>query len=221
VPLRLAHRGDWRHAPENTLEALLAAAAIAGCDGVEFDVRVSRDGEPVLLHDATLTRVQHRPERVDALTAAELGAVGVCDLASVLRELPSSTFLDVELKGTTHGAATATVLREARGERPTRAVISSFEDETLAMMSTHLPGWPRWLNADDLEPVTIGRAVDLGCRAIAVRWGAITPASRARVRAAGLQLAAWTVRTREVLERLRELGVAAVCVEGEALDAAP
>ena len=47
-PLRLAHRGDSRVAPENTLEALLAAMRIPGCDGVEFDVRLSRDGVPVL-----------------------------------------------------------------------------------------------------------------------------------------------------------------------------
>ncbi len=138
----------------------------------------------------------------------------------MLRALPAPTFLDVELKGTDHGAATAAVLREARGERPATAVISSFEDPTLAAMAAHLPGWTRWLNADDLEPATIARAVDLGCRAISVRWTAITPASLARARAAGLELAAWTVRTREAFERLAALGVAAACVEGDALDAA-
>ena len=68
-PLRLAHRGDWRRAPENTIPALTAALEIAGCDGLEFDVRASADGVPVLLHDETLERVQGRPDRVDALTA--------------------------------------------------------------------------------------------------------------------------------------------------------
>jgi glycerophosphoryl diester phosphodiesterase len=216
--LRLAHRGDWRHAPENTLEALIAAAAIAGCDGVEFDVRLASDGVPVLLHDETLARVQHRPELVDELTADELGTARVPSLASVLRALPASAFLDVELKGTNHGAATATALREARGERPDRAVISSFEDATLAAMATYLPGWARWLNADNLERAVIGRAVDLGCRVISVHWAAITPASAAATHAAGLELAAWTVRTREDFERLAALGVRAVCVEDEALD---
>ena len=47
-PLRLAHRGDWRVAPENTLDAFLAAMRIPGCDGVELDVRLSRDGVPVV-----------------------------------------------------------------------------------------------------------------------------------------------------------------------------
>ena len=172
----------------------------------------------MLLHDLTLARVQHRPERVDELTAAELGAAGIPDLASVLRALPPPTFLDVELKGTDHGPATATILREARGERPGTAVISSFEDSTLAAMAAHLPGWTRWLNADDPGPATIECAVRLGCRAIAVRWTAITPASVARVRAAGLELAAWTVSARGAVERLAALGVTAACVEGDALD---
>ena len=216
--LRLAHRGDWRHVPENTLEALLAATAIVGCDGVEFDVRLASDGVPVVLHDESLARVQHRPERVDELTADELGAVGVPDLASVLRALPSSAFLDVELKGTNHGAATATALRGARGERPDRAVISSFEDATLVAMGTRLPGWVRWLNADDLERAAIDRAVNLGCGGISVRWGAITRASAAATHAAGLELAAWTVRRRVTFETMAALGVRAVCVEGEALD---
>ena len=186
---------------------------------MELDVRVARDGVPVLLHDQTFARVQHRPGRVDELTAAELGAAGIPDLATVLRALRPPTFLDVELKGTDHGSATATILREARGERPGTAVISSFEDSTLAAMAVHLPGWTRWLNADDLAPATIARAVHLGCRVISVRCTAITPATLARVRTAGLELAAWPVRSREAFARLAALGVAAACVEGDALGA--
>jgi glycerophosphoryl diester phosphodiesterase len=52
--LRLAHRGDWRRAPENTLEAFRAALAIPACDGLEFDVRAAADGVPVVCHDETL-----------------------------------------------------------------------------------------------------------------------------------------------------------------------
>ncbi len=42
VPLRLAHRGDHRRYPENTLAAFRAALALPGCDGLEFDVRGAR-----------------------------------------------------------------------------------------------------------------------------------------------------------------------------------
>jgi glycerophosphoryl diester phosphodiesterase len=217
-PLRLAHRGDWRRAPENTLEALLAALEVPACDGVEFDVRLSRDGIPVLLHDETLARVQHRAAHVRDLPAAELARHGIPELAAVLRALPARAFLDVELKGDDHGEATAAVLRAARGEAPDRGVISSFEGATLAAMADRLPGWPRWLNAGDLAPATISLAVGLGCRGVSVLWGAITPATIRAARGAGLEVAAWTVRRRATFDRLARLGVVAACVEGAALD---
>ena len=88
-PLRLAHRGDWRVAPENSLAALVAATRIPACDGVEFDVRLSRDGTPVLLHDETLRRVQRRPERVDSLDVGTLADAGIPTLAQVLDVLPA------------------------------------------------------------------------------------------------------------------------------------
>lgn len=216
-PLRLAHRGDWRTAPENTLDALLAAMRIPGCDGVEFDVRLSRDGVPVLLHDATLARIQRRPERVDGLPARDLEAAGIPRLAAVLEALPAA-WMDVELKGDDHGDATAATLVASRGEAPADAVVSSFEAPTLAAMADRLPGWPRWLNTGDLAPDTLSLAVGLGCRGVSVSWGAITPAAMDRARDAGLEVAAWTVRGRTTFERLARLGVVAVCVEGAALD---
>jgi glycerophosphoryl diester phosphodiesterase len=215
--LRLAHRGDWRVAPENTLEALVAAMRVPGCDGVEFDVRLARDGVPVLLHDDTLARVQGRPEAVTALTAPELRRDGVPRLDAVLAALPDA-WLDVELKGDDHGAATASVLSAARGDAPADAVVSSFEPPTLATMRRVLPGWPRWLNTEDLAPATIALARDLGCRGISVEWRAITPESMAAARAAGLEVAAWTVRRRTTFARLARLGVVACCVEAAALD---
>ncbi|HEY4190099.1 MAG TPA: glycerophosphodiester phosphodiesterase family protein, partial [Candidatus Limnocylindrales bacterium] len=105
--LRIAHRGDWRLAPENSLEALVLAAGSDGIDGVEFDVRLSRDDAPVLLHDETLARVQGREDAVRDLTAADLRGAGIPSLAEVLSTLPKDVFLDVELKGDGHGDATA------------------------------------------------------------------------------------------------------------------
>ncbi len=217
-PLRLAHRGDWRRAPENTIEALLAALEVPGCDGVEFDVRASRDGLLVLLHDDTLTRVQRQPHRVRELTAAELAQHGIPELAAVLRALPSSAFLDVELKGDDHGGPTAAVLRAARGDAPDNAVVCSFEHQTLAMMARHLPRWPRWLGAMDLSGATVAAAVELGCAGVSVDWRSITPATMASARAAGLDVAAWTVRRRATFDRLARLGVVAACVEAAALE---
>ena len=61
-------------------------------------------------------------------------------------------------------------------------------------------------------------ATSLGCRAIAVLWGAITPAKLKAARAAGLEVAAWTVTRPPTVARLEKLGVIACCVEGPAFD---
>jgi glycerophosphoryl diester phosphodiesterase len=171
----------------------------------------------VLLHDETLRRVQRRPERVDALDAVTLAHAGIPTLAGVLDALPAAAFLDVELKGDSHGEPTAAVLRTARGEAPDRALVSSFEAATLDTFRTLLPGWGRWLNAEDLAPATLSMALGLGCSGVSALWGAITTAAFRRASDAGLDVAAWTVRHASTVERLGRLGVVACCVEGEAL----
>ena len=62
------------------------------------------------------------------------------------------------------------------------------------------------------------RAGQLGCRGVSVEWQAIDEGAMAIARAAGLEVAAWTVRRRATFDRLTRLGVAAVCVEAAALD---
>jgi len=76
LPLIIAHRGASTHAPENTLAAFQMAIDV-GSDGIEFDVRLSADGVPVVIHDATLKRTASLHERVDEMTADELAEIDV------------------------------------------------------------------------------------------------------------------------------------------------
>jgi glycerophosphoryl diester phosphodiesterase len=215
--LRLAHRGDWRHAPENSIAAMTAALAIAGCDGLEFDVRRSSDGVPVVVHDETLERVQGRPDRVDALTAAALETHGVPALVDLLAAVDRRSFLDVELKGR-HDRAVVEVLAAARGADLRDTVVSSFEAATLERVGGLAPAWSRWLNSETLDADVIATAMRLGCRGVSVWFESIDDTTMAMTRAAGLDVAAWTVRRRSTFDRLARLGVAAVCVEAAALD---
>ena len=216
--LRLAHRGDWRHAAENTLPALLAALEIPDCDGLEFDVRASGDGIPVLSHDESLERVHGRPDRVVDLSAAELAAFGIPTLAEVLAAVPTRAFLDVELKGDPGVPAVVAIVDAARGREPRSFAISSFTPTTLDGVGRLRPGWHRWLNAVELSPGNMATAATLGCRAIAAEWHSIDVPAVARARRSGLDVVAWTVTRPATLERLSRIGVTAVCVEGAALD---
>ncbi|WP_229925700.1 glycerophosphodiester phosphodiesterase family protein [Streptomyces longispororuber] len=70
--MTVAHRGQWREAPENSLAAVRAAFA-DGAELVEVDVRLTKDRVPVLMHDATVDRTTDGKGRVADLTLAELG----------------------------------------------------------------------------------------------------------------------------------------------------
>ena len=75
-PLIIAHRGASALAPENTLAAFQKAIA-DGAEGLEFDVRLSKDGAVVVFHDATLERLTARKDLVSNLTAEELQKIDV------------------------------------------------------------------------------------------------------------------------------------------------
>lgn len=221
--LRLAHRGDWRVAAENSLAAMAAALEVPGCDGLEFDIRSSFDNVPVLLHDATLARVQRVPISCSTLTAAQLAEHGVPTLGEVLTAVGCDPFLDVELKEPVQGAIDALEVERGRTDGDGRpelrnAVLSSFEAPILAWVRVQRPTWPRWLNAYDLSPETISEAGELGCAAISAEWHGVDDAGVARAAAAGLGVATWTVREPDDYRRLQALGLLAICAEAAALE---
>jgi glycerophosphoryl diester phosphodiesterase len=75
-PLIIAHRGASALAPENTFAAF-RKAILDNAEGIEFDVRLSKDGAVVVFHDATLARLTNRKNLVSGLTAEELREIDV------------------------------------------------------------------------------------------------------------------------------------------------
>ncbi len=67
----IGHRGNRAHSPEDTIESMLEAVAL-GVDALEFDVHISRDGVPVVMHDATLDRTTNGSGPLALRTLAEL-----------------------------------------------------------------------------------------------------------------------------------------------------
>lgn len=74
MTLAVAHRGDTLTCRENTL-AGLDSAARCGADWVEVDVKLTSDGEPVLLHDFTLDRLWEVPRHISGVSWTELSAL--------------------------------------------------------------------------------------------------------------------------------------------------
>jgi glycerophosphoryl diester phosphodiesterase len=94
----IAHRGCWGSGVrENSLAAIQAAQRL-GADGVEFDVRWSADGIPVIHHDPNLQRLFGRSELVNSLSMNELEKFGIAQLSEVLQEWDQKIQLWIELK---------------------------------------------------------------------------------------------------------------------------
>ena len=110
LPLIIAHRGHLSAAPENTMSAFLGALA-AGADGIELDVRLTRDGQLVVFHDRQLDRTSNGHGLVDHHTLAEIRSLDVGSwfshqfkgesaptLDQVFEALPSDYLINVEMK---------------------------------------------------------------------------------------------------------------------------
>ena len=154
--LVIGHRGSSGRLPENTIAAF-QGAAFDGADGVELDVRLSADGIPVVIHDATLTRTTGLALRVSDHTAEELQRVpavprrrsrvvipsiprravdlGVPTLERVLRDPAASQFIFyVELKGRRtgeHGLEESVVDTIYAAGCSNRVVVLSFNHSSL------------------------------------------------------------------------------------------
>lgn len=90
LPLIIGHRGASAIAPENTLAAFNRAIQ-DGADGIEFDVRLSQDGVPVVIHDAKLARTGLIDGVVAELSAEILGRT---DVGSWFSQRPNAQDLD-------------------------------------------------------------------------------------------------------------------------------
>ncbi|MGA7475296.1 MAG: glycerophosphodiester phosphodiesterase [Candidatus Sulfotelmatobacter sp.] len=121
-PLLLGHRGarSQKSVPENTLDSFDLALA-HGCDGFEFDVRLSVDRHPVICHDDNIRGLE-----VAQTSAQRLSQLTLLD---VLKRYQASAFLDIELKVS---GLEIIALEALRAHPPARGyVVSSFLPEVL------------------------------------------------------------------------------------------
>jgi glycerophosphoryl diester phosphodiesterase len=158
-PLVFAHRGGAALAPENTLAAFANGVAL-GADGIELDVRASRDGRVVIHHDQTLERTTRLHGPVCERSADELARADVPELRTVLAMFRDVRVI-VELKlnepafgrlvveelrradavdRTCVGAFAMSVLRAVRREEPSLATSAAREEVRVALYRS----WLRW-----------------------------------------------------------------------------
>ncbi|MCY1228824.1 Glycerophosphodiester phosphodiesterase, cytoplasmic [compost metagenome] len=210
-PRHIAHRGAGKLAPENTLAAFRHGAGF-GYRMFEFDVKLSADGKPVLMHDATLDRTTSGKGRVDALTLGELALLDaggwhspawagepVPTLAAIARYTQANGFLaNIEIKpvpGTEArtGAAAALDAAALWAGAAVPPLLSSFSEEALAAAARVAPDLPRALLLDKLPADWLERLRRLGCVALDANYRELDEGVIAAAHAAGYRVLSYTV----------------------------
>lgn len=228
-PLILAHRGAHEGVPENTLLAFQRAMQV-GADGIECDVRLSEDGELVVIHDETLERLVPGGDRrlVAKVSATELGRLDLGHGAPVptLREVfrwaeSARAWVNVELK--TDGAfghrlvgRLVRLCRELPNHQlPDRLLFSSFSWNAVALASrSHLPGPVGWLLGSDNR---LGRSSRLwkwlGAQGVHPSCAIATERRISAWRSMGAMVNVWTVNDDASARQLAHWGVDSIITD--------
>jgi glycerophosphoryl diester phosphodiesterase len=137
-PLVFAHRGGSKLGPENTMAAFDRGLS-AGADGLELDVRLSRDRIAVVHHDARLDRTTSATGLLSDRTAAELAQFNVPTLSDVLERYRTIGII-IELKERGSELARIVVEDVRRADAIGRVCLGSFSVTALRAVRTAAPG---------------------------------------------------------------------------------
>jgi len=231
VPCIIAHRGASATHPENTHAAFDAALA-EGCDGIELDLQLTRDGVPVVYHDRTLRKIGggHRPVR--RATAAEIARLDagawrgarfagqrVPRLDDVLARYARRTTLLLEIKvrpgdrraGVPVALAAALVRRLRRRRLLRRVLVLCFDLDTLRLVREDAPAIRTVLNLEAPRRITpsLLRAIEV-VSALSIDVRTISPGIVAAAHERGRSVLAYTCNTLRAVRRAAAAGAEGV-----------
>jgi glycerophosphoryl diester phosphodiesterase len=229
-PLLFAHRGASLHAPENTLEAF-ELGVLQGANVLELDVHMTRDGEVVVMHDATVDRTTNGTGLVRDMTWAQLSeldagykfidrsgrtffrdrGVTVPKLADVLLAFPQMGF-NIEVKQG-EPSMIAQTLQVLDRIRPQNVLLTAGNDAIMRDLEAAKPSYPLGMShgqcriavkGGSLEAFR-GRAMQVPPRYLWMR--VVTKKLLAKAHAAGVEVHVWTINTPSKAQPLVDLGV--------------
>ncbi|MEU8226623.1 glycerophosphodiester phosphodiesterase family protein [Kribbella sp. NPDC048915] len=205
------HRGALGTEPENTLRSFRRAVA-DGCDEIELDLRVTADGELVIMHDATVDRTTSGTGEVSSLTLAEVRALDAGLGEQVPTWAETVAAIDVRFQAEVKAEAAVPLLAQSLKSDPAlaeRTLVTSFHPEILLAVREAFP-----------EAITghiFGRTPQIAevirrTRAAEASWAlcgiaGLTASGVAELHAANLSATAWPVPDAQTLAEATALGV--------------
>jgi glycerophosphoryl diester phosphodiesterase len=240
LPRLIGHRGAAAAAPENTIASIRRARQL-GVAWVEFDVKLTREGVPILMHDDRLERTtsgrgcvaDHTLAAIRELDAGvwfapAFGGESVPTLEEALAACSELGLgINLEIKpcpGRDEETAHAVLdVLQADGTADRPLLISSFAHACLAVARERAPDLPRGYLCPRLPRDWAAELEHYGCMTLHTDHRRIRGAQLAELRAAGVPVLLYTVNDPRRVRKLLELGVTAVFTDrvGEALDELP
>lgn len=236
-PIVFAHRGASAHAPENTLAAFELALA-QNADAIELDVKLSADGQVVVIHDQTVDRTTGSHGRVKDLSLAELKSLDagsffsekfkgekIPTLAEVFETVGKRTYVNVELTNysTPRDQLVETVcMLVKKFGLQNRVMFSSFFGSNLSKARSYLPEVPRGLLAFNGLLGAWARSFGFAFgkyQALHPYLKDVTPQQIQRVHRLSRRVHVWTVNAADDMRRLFHWGADAIFTDDPQLAA--
>lgn len=223
----IAHRGAAGEAPENTLAAF-ALGLEQGCTGIELDIHLSKDGEIIVCHDATIDRTTDRAGAIREQTVEELKRADAGRwfderfagerlplLEEVFDLVPADVRINVEIKAGTNDLVPALVGLLRRKSRVESVFVSSFDFDVLERVAELEPEAKVGLlyNIRLSKHYRMADLLDCPVYSLHPHWSRM---DRQKVREAterGLRVYPWTVNKEEDMRKMIECGVSGIITD--------
>lgn len=225
----IGHRGARFEAPENTLPGFRYALGLE-LDAFEFDIHMTRDGQLVVIHDASIDRTTSGTGLVAELTLDEIQAFDaradfpdwpepctVPTFKQVLDDVGSVPYLEVEIKRDAPERIEIVVPKVIEAIRAyavsDQVYITSFDLHALAVAQRSAPEIRRGLigawDGDRYRDL----ATELGVSLAGIPYATGRPELVRWAKSAGLRVTGWPTNSSEALERAIEFGIDAICTD--------
>ena len=230
APLFIGHRGASAVAPENTMAAFREAIAV-GANGIEFDVRLTHDGVPVVIHDSTLRRTGGVNKRVADLSWEELRQIDVgswfrsgsfanetvpslVELFELFQSNDASLYLEMKCDSPAEhrplAEACCRLINEFSFKE--RVVVECFQLPALKVLK-EIDSEIKTAALFDrgfTDQSIITRASEIGATAVALHHRLARKSLVEKSKQAGFHVAVWTVDDPAWVQHARELGIDAL-----------
>lgn len=203
------HRGAPAYAPENTLKSFQKAFE-CGATAIEFDVRVTADGVPVILHDESLERIAGIEKFVAEISFEELrkvkvGGEKIPTLEEVLAFAKSKLAVDIEVK--VPGVEEKVVDLVKKYDLIEKTLITSFIPGVLSRIKEIGPELRVGILSSEWDDEYLDIASNLNAYALLPNYNFVDEKVVRKIKEKGYRLIVWTVNSVEDIRKMLSLGV--------------